>query len=64
MTVTKSTHDFEPIALRINDAARVAGLGRTSLYELIKQGRLRTIKIAGRRLVPIAALRELIDPSV
>lgn len=53
----------EPIALRINDAARTVGLGRTSIYELIKEGRLKTVKVAGRRLVPMAALRQLIEQS-
>ena len=53
----------EPIALRINDAARVSGLGRTSIYALIKDGKLKTVKVAGRRLVPMSALRELIEQS-
>ena len=53
----------EPLALRINDAARVAGIGRTSLYELINEGKLKTIKVAGRRLIPMSALRELIETA-
>ena len=60
MTYIKQNPNIEPIAFRINDAARLAGLGRTSIYELIKTGRLKTAKIAGRRLVPISALRHLI----
>ena len=53
----------EPLALRVNDACRVIGCGRTSLYELINEGKLKTVIIAGRRLVPMSALRELIDKS-
>ena len=61
MTYIKQNPNIEPIALRINDAARLAGLGRTSIYELIKTGRLKTVKIAGRRFVPMSALRHLIE---
>ena len=61
MTYIKQNPNIEPIALRINDAARLAGLERTSIYELIKTGRLKTVKIAGRRLVPMSALRRLIE---
>ena len=61
MTYIKQNPNIEPIALRINDAARLAGLGRTSIYELIKTGRLKTVKIAGRRFVPMSALRRLIE---
>jgi excisionase family DNA binding protein len=41
----------EPLALRINDAARVVGISRSSIYNLIREGRLRSIKVAGVRLV-------------
>ena len=35
----------EPICVRVNDAARMIGVGRTKLYELISNGELETIKI-------------------
>jgi len=49
------------ITLRIDDACRVAGLGRTSLYKLIGEGRLKSVTIGGRRLVVAASLRELLE---
>jgi excisionase family DNA binding protein len=54
-------NNLEPLTLTINDACKVIGIGRTSLYELIRQGRLKTIKVAGRTLVPMAALRVLVE---
>ena len=42
---------FDKLAFQINEAVRVTGLSRTTLYELIKTGQLKTIKAAGRRLV-------------
>ena len=61
MNVAPNQPNAEPLALRVNDAARVTGIGRTSLYELINEGKLKTGKVAGRRLVPMAALRDLIE---
>jgi excisionase family DNA binding protein len=49
------------IAYRVNDAARVSGLSRSSIYELIGEGKLRSIMVAGRRLIPTDALRELLQ---
>lgn len=48
------------LAYRINDASRVSGLGRTKLYQLIGEGRLKVVKIGGRTLIPAVELRRLI----
>lgn len=49
----------EPMAYRIADACHVLGIGRTSVYDLIKSGEIRVIKIAGRTLVPRSELERL-----
>jgi excisionase family DNA binding protein len=49
---------------RVDDAATVAGLGRSTVYALIKSGALRSRVIAGRRLIEARALRELLQPEV
>jgi excisionase family DNA binding protein len=48
------------ITLRLNEAQAVSGLSRSTLYELIKSGRLRAVKVAGRRLIPRDALEALL----
>jgi hypothetical protein len=48
------------LAYRINDAAKVAGLSRSSLYVLMGEGKLRSVLVAGRRLIPADALRDLL----
>lgn len=35
----------EPICVRINDAARMIGVGRTKLYELIAANEVETVKL-------------------
>lgn len=53
-------HSCEPLAYRVDEACRTIGLGRTSLYELIKSGKIKPINIAGRTLIPRAELERLI----
>jgi excisionase family DNA binding protein len=52
---------IEPICVRINDAARMIGVGRTKLYELIATGELETVKIGKATRVTTASLHGLID---
>jgi excisionase family DNA binding protein len=42
----------EPLAYSVNEFCRVVGLGRTTVYALIADRKLATIKIGGRRLIP------------
>ena len=46
--------------LTVQEAAQRLRISRWLLYELIRSGRLRTVKIGSRRLVPPAALRECV----
>jgi excisionase family DNA binding protein len=46
----------ELICVRINDAARMIGIGRTKLYELISAGELETVKIGNATRVTTASL--------
>ena len=50
----------EPIAVTITEAARMTGLGRTSLYMAVKNGHLRVRKAGRRTLVETEALRGFI----
>jgi excisionase family DNA binding protein len=51
----------EPLVDSINDTAVRLGLSRTTLYELISSGQLRSIKLGKRRLIPRDAQRELLE---
>ena len=54
----------DPLAFCVEDAARLIGVSRATLYLLISAGDLRTIKIRKRRLVPREALVELLAVGV
>jgi excisionase family DNA binding protein len=49
----------ERMAYRVSDACDALGISRTSLYQLVKIGELKLIKIAGRTLVPRSELERL-----
>jgi excisionase family DNA binding protein len=54
---------MEPIAVSVNDAARMLSLGRTSIYALINEGRLDTVKIGRRTLITTESIRRLVDDN-
>ena len=54
--------DSEPrLLLRVDQAGRQLNLGRTVMYELIRSGRLRSVKIGRLRLIPASAVAEFIE---
>jgi excisionase family DNA binding protein len=53
--------DLLPLAVSVADAARSAGLGRTSLYAAIAAGKLKTRKYGRRTLIEFQALREFVS---
>lgn len=54
----------EPICVRVNDAARMIGVGRTKLYQLIATGELETVKIGKATRVTTASLQKLVELRV
>lgn len=53
------------LAYRIPEAIAATGIGRTTLYALIKSGDLKVRKVRGMTLIPRQELQRLIegDPS-
>ena len=47
--------------LNINQACERPNLGRWSVYKLINQNRLKTVKVGKRRLVTMSAIRAFIE---
>ena len=54
---------IEPIAVRIPEATRLTGIGRSKLYELIASGDIETAKIGTCTLITVASLRQLIQKA-
>jgi excisionase family DNA binding protein len=52
--------DQTPRLLSVSLACRILGLSRTSLYALMASGRIRSVTIGRRRLVPLEAIDEFV----
>lgn len=57
----RDTQQLPKIAYSIEEACRVSSLGRTTIYKHIASGRLRSVQIGGRRVIPAEALHALIS---
>jgi excisionase family DNA binding protein len=51
---------IEPITVRVPDACRMLGIGRSKLYELIAEGEIPTLKLGSATLLPVAGIRAFV----
>ena len=61
MAIAESRPVVPAVLYDVDEAAEALRLSRSVLYELIRSGRLRTVKQGRRRLVPVSALAEYVD---
>ena len=52
---------MDRLAYSINETARLLSMGRTSIYAMIADNRLETLKLGRRTLVRAESIRRLID---
>jgi excisionase family DNA binding protein len=50
----------DALAYSVDEAAQLIGVSRRTIYELIAQRRLKSIKLRGRRLITRTALEQLL----
>lgn len=55
------TLDPEPerLTVRIKEACRITGIGRSKLYELIAEGEIEIVKVGTMTLIPVDSLMAL-----
>jgi hypothetical protein len=49
------------IGCSVREAEVATGVGRTKLFELIAEGRIKSTLVGARRVISVASLRQLID---
>jgi excisionase family DNA binding protein len=54
------TRPAEPLSVRIPEACRMTGIGRSKLYELIAEGEIHIVKVGTITLVPVRSLRSFL----
>lgn len=59
--VEKAGASEQTLAYSVRDFCTLMDLGRTTFYKLLKKQEIKTIRIGGRRLVPAAEARRLLQ---
>ena len=60
MQAEKEILRMQPICVTPEEAGAALGIGRTFVYELLATGKLESIKLGRRRLIPREALERLV----
>jgi excisionase family DNA binding protein len=53
--------DIDPIAVRVPEAAKMLGVSRSVLYELIRANAIPSFTVGAARLLPVAGLRAWVE---
>ena len=53
-------HSFEelPLTLRVEDLMPILGIGRNTAYELVRSGKIRSIRVGGQLRIPMDAIQD------
>lgn len=58
MTAQKpQTPPVEPLLVRVEEAARILSLSRSTIYEMLDSGELPSVRRGAARRIPVTALR-------
>jgi excisionase family DNA binding protein len=52
---------IEPLLVRVEEAARLLSLSRSTIYEMLDRGELPSVRCGAARRIPLAALRVWIE---
>lgn len=61
---TRAQYSFQRLAIPIPEAAKRISISRAHLYREVKLGRLRTVKLGGRRLVRVVDLHAYLEANL
>lgn len=57
--------EVQPVLLSVEQAARYVGVGRSEVFKMLREGRLKkSVRIGRRRLIPRSALDEFVEGVV
>lgn len=60
---TTSAPEELPLAVSIIDAAELLSVGRSTIYSLLDSGKIRSVKVGTRRLIPRDELLNLLHDT-
>ena len=59
-SISIGAHGMKPLTITISVAVALSGLGKTKFYELMRDGRIKTTNVDGKRLVIYSSLEALL----
>ena len=51
---------FQALTVRVREACRITGIGRSKMYQLMRSGDIATIKVGSITLIPMNSLEALL----
>lgn len=58
--VGQANEAIRPITVRVKEACRLTGMGRSKLYMLIKEGHIDVVKVGTMTLIPMRSLEKFL----
>lgn len=58
------SHPSTPLLVRVEEAARILSLGRSTVYEMINTGELPSVKRGAARRIPLAAIEKWVADQI
>ena len=59
-----TTSQVEPLLVRVEEAARILSLSRSTIYELLDRGELPSVRCGVARRIPLAALHTWVEQQL
>jgi len=56
-------HNVKPLTVTVAMAREISGLGATTIWALIKSGKLESVRVCRRRLIVYQSLERLLSPA-
>lgn len=62
-TMEVNLQKMKPLAVSVPEAARMVSLSRSTMFEMVRKGTVRSRMIGGRRVVLMRSLEELVGET-
>jgi excisionase family DNA binding protein len=53
--------ETKPILVTVDELAAMLSIGRTAAWELVRKGKIKSVKIGRTRRVPVTVIQEYVD---
>lgn len=59
--VSEEPRRGRPLLLTVQDAAKYIGIGRTTLYRLMQEGAIASVRVGASRRIPLSSAHAFVD---